>query len=91
MVVGVTLFDINIMEYYRMTVETVTVADFLVGLFHSLVFGILVAACGCYQGLKCGRNASAVGNATTRAVVSGIVSIVVATAVITILCYVLGV
>lgn len=91
MVVGVTLFDIHIIEYYKMTVETVTVADVSVGIFQSLVFGLLVAACGCYQGLKCGRSASAVGDATTRAVVSGIVSIVVATAVITILCYILGV
>lgn len=91
MLVGVTLFDINIIEYYNMTVESVKITDYFVGLFHSIVFGILVALCGCYQGLKCERSAKAVGHATTAAVVSGIVNIVFATAVITILCHLLGV
>ena len=54
-------------------------------------FGILVAVAGCLRGLQCGRNATAVGQATTSAVVTGIVSIIVATAIITVACNVLGI
>jgi phospholipid/cholesterol/gamma-HCH transport system permease protein len=41
--------------------------------------------------MQCGRSASAVGESTTSAVVTGIVSIVVATAIITVLCDLLGI
>jgi len=62
-----------------------------VGLFHSAVFGVLVALSGCLRGMQCERSASAVGYAATSAVVTGIVSIIVATAVITFVCQVLGI
>jgi phospholipid/cholesterol/gamma-HCH transport system permease protein len=41
--------------------------------------------------MNCGRSASAVGDATTSAVVTSIVAITVATAIITLVCNVLGV
>jgi phospholipid/cholesterol/gamma-HCH transport system permease protein len=41
--------------------------------------------------MQCGRSASAVGDAATSAVVTGIVSIIVATAIITIICNALGI
>jgi phospholipid/cholesterol/gamma-HCH transport system permease protein len=41
--------------------------------------------------MQCGRSASAVGDATTSAVVTGIVSIILATAIITVICDVLGI
>jgi phospholipid/cholesterol/gamma-HCH transport system permease protein len=43
------------------------------------------------RGVRSGRSAAAVGEATTSAVVTGIVSIVVATAIITLISYVLGI
>jgi len=57
----------------------------------SAVFGVLVALAGCLRGVRSGRSASGVGEATTSAVVTGIVSIVVATAIITGISYVLGI
>ena len=42
-------------------------------------------------GIKCARSAQAVGEATTSAVVTSIVAITVATAVITLVCNVLGI
>ncbi len=45
---------------------------------------MLVALAGCLRGMQCGRSASAVGAATTSAVVTGIVAIIVATAIITV-------
>jgi phospholipid/cholesterol/gamma-HCH transport system permease protein len=91
LIVGVFMLDLNIMEYLNMTQDSVRLQDFWVGLFHGAVFGVLVALCGCLRGMQCGRSASAVGEATTSAVVSGIVSIVVATGIITLMCNVLGI
>lgn len=91
LIVGVFMLDLNAMEYLVMTQKAVRLQDFWIGLFHSLVFGVLVALAGCLRGLRCGRSASAVGDAATSAVVTAIVSIVVATAVITVICNVLGI
>lgn len=88
--VGVFMLDLNVMEYVNMTQASVRLKDFWVGLFHSCVFGVLVALAGCLRGMQCGRSASAVGDATTSAVVTGIVSIIVATGIITLMCNVLG-
>ena len=52
---------------------------------------VLVATAGCFRGLQCGRSASAVGYAATSAVVTSIVLIIVADALITVICQVIGV
>jgi phospholipid/cholesterol/gamma-HCH transport system permease protein len=89
--IGVLVFDLNILEYLRLTGEAVRLQDFAVGLFHSAVFGVIVALSGCLSGMQCGRSAAAVGEAATKAVVSGIISIIVATAVITVACNIIGI
>jgi phospholipid/cholesterol/gamma-HCH transport system permease protein len=91
LIVGVGMLDLSAVEYFNQTKASVTLTYFWIGLFHSAVFGVLVALAGCLRGLQCGRSASAVGDAATSAVVTGIVSIIVATAIITIICNVLGV
>jgi phospholipid/cholesterol/gamma-HCH transport system permease protein len=50
-----------------------------------------VALAGCLRGIQCGRSASAVGDATTSAVVTSIVAIILATAIVTLACNVLGI
>ncbi len=90
-IVGVGMLDLNMMEYYNQTKASVTLNDLWIGLFQSAVFGILVALSGCLRGMQCGRSASAVGDAATSAVVTGIVLIIVATAVITVITNVLGI
>jgi phospholipid/cholesterol/gamma-HCH transport system permease protein len=91
MFVGVFMLDISPTMYYQQTVEALGLGHLCVGLVMSAVFGVLVAYFGCFKGLRCGRSASSVGEATTSAVVSSIVSIVVATAAITYLADLLGV
>jgi phospholipid/cholesterol/gamma-HCH transport system permease protein len=59
--------------------------DALVGLIKALVFGVLIATSGCLRGIQCQRSAQSVGEATTSAVVTSIVAIVVADALLTIL------
>ncbi len=91
LIIGVSMLDLNFMEYYNKTRESVHLNDMWVGLFSAAVFGVLVALAGCLRGMQSGRSASAVGEATTSAVVTSIVSIVVAMAVITVVCNVLNI
>jgi len=69
---------------------SVTLGDMLGGLVKSAVFGLLVCAIGCQRGLRTRGGASAVGNATTSAVVSGIILIAVSDGVFAVVFYVLG-
>jgi len=87
--VAVTMLDLGARQYFMKTQESVSLRDFGVGLFSAAVFGVLVSLSGCMRGMRCGRSASAVGKATTSAVVTGIVGIVVSTAIITWMCSVL--
>jgi phospholipid/cholesterol/gamma-HCH transport system permease protein len=91
MIVAVGGFDIGFQEYFNATKDALTLTTIAIGLFSSFIFGILVAIAGCLRGMQCGRSASAVGDATTSAVVTSIVSIIVATAIITIGCNILGI
>ena len=91
LIVGVFMLNLNPVEYFNNTREAVSLTFLWVGLFHSAVFGVLVAMAGCMRGMQCGRSASAVGVAVTSAVVTGIVSIIVATAFITIICDIIGI
>jgi phospholipid/cholesterol/gamma-HCH transport system permease protein len=42
LIVGVTMLDINVMEYYNQTISAVRLNDFGIGIFQSVVFGVLV-------------------------------------------------
>jgi len=90
-IVGVTVLDLNPMEYLTATKEALSLTNVWIGLVHSVIFGVVIALSGCFQGMRCGRSASSVGNATTAAVVSGIIGIITTTAVITVMCEVIGV
>ncbi len=89
--VGTLMLKLNPMEYLNATMQMVPYRQIFIGLVYSIFFGLVIAVSGCYQGMRCGRSAMAVGQTTTRAVVSSIVSIIVMTAIITIICNVLGV
>ena len=89
--VGVTMLDLNSTQYYHQTLSAVTMTHLLIGIFHSAVFGVIIALSGCLRGMQCGRSASDVGYATTSAVVTSIMGIVIATGLITVSCEVLGI
>ena len=90
-VVGVSMLGLSSAEYLNATMQMVSFVHGLIGIAYGTVFGIIIALAGCYQGIRCGRSAQAVGLATTTAVVQSIVGIIIATAVITIICNVLGI
>ncbi|MDD6088702.1 MAG: ABC transporter permease [Desulfovibrionaceae bacterium] len=87
--VGVGVLGLNPVEYMTFTQKGFMFINLGVGVFHGAVFGFIIAMTGCYQGLKCGRNAEAVGLATTSSVVYSIVGIVLATSIITVICNIL--
>ncbi len=91
MFVGVTMLDLNAMEYYHQTTRAVGLNSLFIGLFMSVVFGVIVAMAGCLRGMQCGRSSSAVGSAATSAVVTSIVGILVATGIITIIADILSI
>ncbi len=89
--VCVLFWQIPLSEYIKYTISSFDLTNFLVGIFHGLVFAVVIALCGCYFGLTCGRNADSVGRATTNAVVFAIVWMIAMTGLITLACEGLGV
>lgn len=71
--------------------DAAKLGDLFGGLAKTLVFGGLIAGIGCLRGLQAGTGASAVGDAATKAVVSGIVSIVVVDGAFAVVYYFLGI
>jgi phospholipid/cholesterol/gamma-HCH transport system permease protein len=90
MAVGVGMLDVGVIEYYVRTAEAVSLADFAAGLLKASTFGILIAVAGCLRGIQCGRSSAAVGAATTSAVVTGIVLIIVSDALTTVIFDLIG-
>ena len=78
--IGSFSLHISPVLYYDQTVEAISINHFLVGIIKSIIFGYLVAFSGCIKGMHCGRSAGAVGVATTSAVVTAIVFIVISDA-----------
>jgi phospholipid/cholesterol/gamma-HCH transport system permease protein len=84
-------FDVGSFEYYHQTIASLHLRDVAVGLVKGTVYGALIALAGCLRGMQCGRSASAVGTATTSAVVTSIVFMVISSSLLTILFQQLGV
>lgn len=72
--------DVNFKQYLLQAQGAVDWMDIFSGIYKSIAFGILIAVAGCQAGLNCGRSSTAVGVATTKAVVRAIVYLVVADA-----------
>lgn len=89
-IVSSLMLDISFFEYFQQVQSAVPLKHFLIGIIKAGIFGVLVATAGCFRGMQCGRSASAVGFAATNAVVTSIVLIVVADAIVTVICQILG-
>lgn len=90
-IVGLTMLDVTVAQYMAQTADSTSLNSLFGGLFKSVVYGTLVALAGCQQGMACGNSAMAVGQSTTRAVVMGIVLVVVSASVLTIVYIKLGI
>jgi len=88
--VGVAVYDLTLVEYAIRTQEAVHLYQVAEGIINATVYGAIVAVSGCLRGMQCGRSAASVGLATTSAVVTAIVFIVLAAAVSTVVFNALG-
>ncbi len=91
MVVAISISDVSAVQYFNQINAAVGLGDLMVGIFKSAVFGVIIAVAGCYRGLNCGKDATAVGLAATSAVVTSITWIVVADAVFAVLFHLIGI
>lgn len=82
---------IPFMQYWTEVVDVLTVGGLLQGLAKSAVFAILISAIGCLAGLRTGEGPGSVGLSTTKAVVAGIVAIILADAVLGSFFFTLGI
>ena len=90
-VIGVGMLDLSWTTYFNETASAISLTDIFGGVFKSSVYGVLIALSGCLRGLQCGNSSSAVGDAATSAVVTGIVAIVVACGIFAVVFYILGI
>jgi phospholipid/cholesterol/gamma-HCH transport system permease protein len=84
-------FNIPISAFLHEVDSLVDVKDLLAGLAKAPVFAILIAGIGCLRGLQTQTGASAVGISATRAVVSGIILLVVVDGIYAFVYYLLDV
>ena len=90
-VVGVSFLDLSSSSYFDYSIKALSLKNILVGLMHSIVYGIIISLCGCYEGLNAGRDADSVGKATTGAVVTALVWMIVATGILTVILEEMGI
>lgn len=84
-IVGTWMLDLTPLQYFTQAKSGLGLDDIGAGLVKSSVYGVAVALAGCMHGIKCGRSASAVGDATTAAVVTGIVAIIIWDSILSVL------
>ena len=89
--VGSGMLGLTVVTYFRETLHAVTLGDVAGGVFKSSVYGVIIALSGCLRGFQCGSSSSAVGDAATSAVVTGIVFIVVACGLFALIFNLLGI
>ncbi|WP_142525467.1 ABC transporter permease [Methylacidimicrobium cyclopophantes] len=75
--------------YHQMD-SAVRIHDILIGVAKAAVFGLLISASGCFLGLRTRQGPAAVGASATGAVVTGILLIIIADAVFSLLLYLLN-
>jgi len=90
-IVGVGMMDITLVQYITQTQATLDLTNISLGIAKSGIYAIIIALSGCMRGMQSGRSAAAVGEATTSAVVTAIVGIIVTDGIFAVLCDVLGI
>jgi len=89
--VSVSMLDVTPTVYLTRTIDAIHLTSFLLGIGKGCFFGFLVAYAGCFRGMQSGSSAAAVGEATTRAVVTGITAIIASDGIFAVLCNALGI
>jgi phospholipid/cholesterol/gamma-HCH transport system permease protein len=82
--------EYSLSAYLTGVIESVAAPDLVQALVKATIFGFIVSSLGCFSGLRTGSGPDAVGTSTTRAVVAGIVAVLVADAILSTIFYNLG-
>ena len=82
-IIGISQLGFNAGNYLQATIDSLDFLDVFSGLVKAAVFGFLIALCGCYHGYNSGGGAQGVGTATTYAVVSASIFILISNFIIT--------
>jgi phospholipid/cholesterol/gamma-HCH transport system permease protein len=89
--VSAGMLGVSFTAYYRETIQAITIGGIWGGVTKSVAYGVIIAISGCLRGFQCGNSSSAVGDAATSAVVTGIVYIVVACGIFAVVYHILGI
>ena len=84
-------FGVSFYQYYSQLVASVDISNYAAGVIKSFFFGAIVAGAGCLKGLQSGNSSTAVGQATTSAVVTSITAIIALDAVFAFILTALGI
>jgi phospholipid/cholesterol/gamma-HCH transport system permease protein len=87
---AVGTYGVSGTEFLHQTARAIDFTHLSIGLFKAMLYVALVALAGCREGLYAGRSAQAVGDATTTAVVKGLVWMVIAACATTVAFSILG-
>jgi phospholipid/cholesterol/gamma-HCH transport system permease protein len=90
MVMARSQLDIGFTEFMDRFGRVMQGSAFLIGVGKSLVFALLIATVGCFQGLRTAGSADSVGRQTTLAVVQSIFLVIVADAVFSVIFNIVG-
>jgi len=77
--------DFTFVQFFDRLRDTVGIWHFYTGMIKSPVFGFIIAAIGCFEGLQVRGSAESVGQLTTRSVVESIFCVIVLDAVFSII------
>jgi phospholipid/cholesterol/gamma-HCH transport system permease protein len=77
--------DFTFVQFFDRLRDTVGIWHFYTGMIKSPVFGFIIAAIGCFEGLQVQGSAESVGQLTTRSVVESIFCVIVLDAVFSII------
>jgi len=86
-VVGIHTLGFSPGPYLNQTFKHLKMFDVTSGLIKAAVFGFIVALMGCYHGFHAARGAQGVGAATTRAVVTASIMILIVNYLLTLLLF----
>jgi phospholipid/cholesterol/gamma-HCH transport system permease protein len=90
MLVSQTMLKISYMDFIHRFYAAVPVKSFWIGMIKTPVFGFVIAAIGCFQGLQVFGSATSVGEKTTKSVVQAIFMIIILDAIFSVLFSELG-
>jgi phospholipid/cholesterol/gamma-HCH transport system permease protein len=88
---GLATLDITITGFLNQLQIALSLGDIFTGMIKGTVFGLLIAAIGCYRGLQVEGGAISVGKYTTASVVTGVFVIIFSDAIFTFVFQALGI